>query len=91
MLKDLVYVRSNLQLAISSVAKDSSGSSHPWIGHSLSEEEDDLNIDGDTSDQPIDDRVPHPDEFDDHSSSGFTTPCDIDGLELYDVTSRPQE
>ena len=73
-------------------SKDSSDSSHPWIGHySPSEEEDDLNIDGDTSDQPIDDRVPHTDEFDDHSSSGFTTPCDIDDLELDDVTSRPHE
>ena len=90
-LEDLVYVRNNLQLAISSVAKDSSDSSHPWIGHSPSEEEDDFNIDGDTPDQPIDDRVPHTDEFDDHSSSGFTTPCDIDDLELDDVTSRPHE
>ena len=90
-LEDLVYVRSNLQLALSSVAKDSSSSSPPWIGHIPSAEEDDLGIDGDISDHPdpSDDGVTLTDEFDDHSSSAFTTPHSIDDLELHDVTSRP--
>ena len=41
-------------------------------------------------DMPSDDRVPL-DEYDDHSYSAFTIPCAFDDLELYDVTSRPQE
>jgi hypothetical protein len=51
-LEDLVYVRSNLKLALRSVAKDASSSSRPWFGP--------------------------------------TSPCSLDDLELYDVTSRPQ-
>ena len=75
-LEDLVYVRSNSQLALSSVAKDSSSSSHPWFDPSA---EEDLGIDGDTSDEPSDDRVLLDD--DDHSSSAFPTPCSHDDLE----------
>ena len=56
-----------------------------------STEEDDLGIDGDTSDEPSDDRVPVDDEFDEHNSSAFTSPCALHDLEIYDVTSRPQE
>ena len=65
MLEDLIYVRSNLKLSLSIVPKDSSSSSRPWLGPILSTEEDDLGIDGDTSD----DRVPVDDEFDEHNSS----------------------
>jgi hypothetical protein len=83
-LEELVYVRSNLKLALSSVAKDASSSSRPWFGPTLSIEEDDLDIDGDSLDELGDD-------FDDHTSSsgGFTSPCSLDDLELDDVTSRP--
>ena len=91
-LEDLVYVRSNLKLAMSSVAKDASSSSRPWFGPTLGIEEDDLDIDvdGDSLDELGDDRVPLTDDFDDHtsSSSGFTNPCSLDDLE-HDVTSRP--
>lgn len=87
-LEDLVYVRSNLQLALSSVAKDSSSSSRPWFDDDPSAKED-LSIDGDTSDEPSDDRALLDD--DNHSSRAFPTSCALDDLELYDVTSRPQE
>ena len=40
---------------------------------------------------PSDDRVPVDDEFDEHNSSAFTSPCALHDLEIYDVTSRPQE
>ena len=53
----------------------------------MSIEEDDLHIDGDTSD----DKVLVDNEFDEHNSSAFTSPCALDDLEIYDVTSRPQE
>ena len=49
-LEDLVYVCSNLKLALSSVPKDSSSSSQPWFRPIPSTNEDDLGIDGDTSD-----------------------------------------
>ena len=39
-LKDLVYVHNNLQLALSSLAKDSSSSYHPWFEPIPSVEED---------------------------------------------------
>ena len=76
-----------MKLALSSVPKDSSSSSQRWFGPISSIEEDDLGIDGDTSD----DRVPVDDEFDEHNSSAFTSPCILHDLEIYDVTSRPQE
>jgi hypothetical protein len=89
-LEDLVYVHSNLKMALSSVAKDASSSSRPWIGPTLNIE-DDLDIDGDSLDELGHDRVPLTDDFDDHTSSsnGFTCPCSLDDLELYDVTSKP--
>ena len=46
-----MYVRSNLQLALSSVAKDTSSSSHPWFQPFPNGDfaaEDDLEIDGDS-------------------------------------------
>ena len=51
-LEDLVYVCSNLQLALSSIDKDISSSSHPWFQPFPSTNfaaEDDLGIDGDNS------------------------------------------
>jgi hypothetical protein len=90
-LEDLVYVHSNLHLALSSVAKDASTSSRPWFEPILSAEEDDLGTDGDSLEEPSDDGGPLIDEFGGHTSSTFTSPCALDDLELYDVTSRPQE
>ena len=90
-MEGLVYVPSNLKLALSSVAKDSSSSSQPWFGPIPSTKEDDLGIDGDISDELSDDRVPVDDEFYEHSSSAFTSPGALVDLEIYDVTSRPQE
>ena len=88
-LEDLVYVRSNLKLAFRSVAKDASSSSQPWFGPVLSIEEDGLDIDGDSLDENSDDGGPLVYEFGGHTSSTFTSPCALDDLELYDVTSRP--
>ena len=72
-----------MQLALSSVAKDSSSSSHPWFGPILTAEEDDLGI----TNEPSDDEVSFIDDSDDHSSRTFPTPCALDDLELYDVTT----
>jgi hypothetical protein len=85
-LEDLVYVRSNLQLALKNVAKDSSNSSTPWLSPvpDAPEDGDDLGIESDRSSASV--------EFsDDHASSGFTAPTALDDIELFDVTSRPQE
>jgi len=94
-LENLVYVRSNLKLALNSVAKDSSSSTHPWFeaDPTSSAEENDLGIDGDSSDEPTatDDRVLVSDASDNNISSAFTAPCALDDLDLYDVTSRPLE
>lgn len=91
-LEDLVYVRNNLHLALSSLAKDSSSSYRPWFEPIPSVEED-FGIDGDSDDvdEPHDDGVPYIDDYEDHNSSAFSTPCALDDLELYDITSRPQE
>eukprot|EP00253_Pinus_taeda_P004216 PITA_04216 len=72
-LEDLVYVRSNLKLALSSVAKDASSSSDPWFDVDLEPEEDDNSIDGDSLDDP-NVGIPSIDDFDDQHSSGFTMP-----------------
>ena len=94
-LENLVYVRSNLKLALNSVAKDSSSSTHPWfeVEPTSSAEENNLGIDGDSSDEQTatSDRVLVSDASDNHISSAFTAPCALDDLDLYDVTSRPLE
>jgi len=94
-LENLVYVRSNLKLALKSVAKDSSSSTHPWFEAIPSAKEDDFGIDGDNSDEASAndecDRGSLNDASDGHNSTTFTDPCALDDLELYDVTSRPQE
>ena len=52
---------------------------------------DDLGTDDDIGDEPSDYRVPLIDEYDDRNSTAFTTPCALNDLEIYDVTSRPQK
>lgn len=85
-LEDLVYVRSNLQLALKNVAKESSNSSTSWIDHvpNASMDEADSYIDSD-----IDWELS--DESDAEASSGFTAPTALDDIELFDITSGPQE
>lgn len=85
-LEDLVYVRSNLQLALKNVAKESSNSSTPWIDPvpNASMDDADLYIDNDTDRE-------FADESDAEASSGFTTPTALDDIELFDVTSGQQE
>jgi len=85
-LEDLVYVRSNLQLALKNVAKESSNSSTPWIDlvpNALMDDAD-LYIDSDIDKELTD-------ASDAEASSGFTTPSALDDIELFDITSRPQE
>ena len=41
-------------------------------------EEDYIGTGHDISDEPSDNRVPLIDEYDDHNSSAFTTPCVLD-------------
>ena len=79
-LGDLVYVRSNLQLALSNVAKDETNSSTPWMEAvpNAHQDQDDFDSEGHESNG-------------DHDSSGFTPPSALDDIELFDVTSRPQE
>ena len=72
-LEDLVYVRSNLKLALSSVAKDAPSSSQPWFDVDLEPEEDDISTDGDSLDDP-NVGIPSIDDFDDHHYSAFTMP-----------------
>eukprot|EP00253_Pinus_taeda_P017432 PITA_17432 len=72
-LEDLVYVRSNLKLALSSVAKDASSSSEPWFDADLEPEEDDISTDGDSLDDP-NVGIPSIDDFDDQHSSAFPMP-----------------
>eukprot|EP00253_Pinus_taeda_P032318 PITA_32318 len=87
-LEDLVYVRSNLQLAMKNVAKESSNSSTPWINpvpNATMDDADlyidsDINIDGDFTN-----------ESDAEASSGFTTHTALDDIELFDITSGQQE
>ena len=88
-MEDLVYIYSNLQLALSSVAKDSSSSSSPWFAPILSATKGDLGTNGDKGDESSDNRFPLIDEYDAHNSSACTT-CDLVYLEFYDVTSMPQ-
>ena len=77
------------------MAKDSSSSTHPWFEAepTSSAEENNLGIDGDSSNEQTatDDRVLVSGASDNHISSAFTAPCALDDLELYDVTSRPLE
>ena len=83
-LEDLVYVRSNLQLALNNVAKDSSNFSTPCfnpVPYALVDE-DDLDIESDRASC---------ESSGDHASSGFTAPSALDDIELFDVTSRPRE
>eukprot|EP00253_Pinus_taeda_P011843 PITA_11843 len=77
-LEDLGYVRSNLKLALSSVAKDASSSSQPWFDADLEPKEDDISTDGDSLDEP-NVGIPSIDDFDDHHSSAFTMPSAHDG------------
>ena len=67
-LEDLVYVRGNLKLALSSVSKDSSSPIGPQFEPTPSAEEDDLGVgmDSDNSNKPIvdDDRYSLIDESD---------------------------
>ena len=79
-------------IGLKQFSKDSSSSYRPWFEPIPSVEED-LGIDGDSDNEPNDEvhGVPHIDEYEDHNSHAFTTPCALDDLELYDVTSRPQE
>lgn len=85
-LEDVVYVRSNLQLALKNVAKESSNSSTPWIDPvpNASRDEADFYIDSDINRELSD-------EFDVDASSGFTTPIALDDIELFDITSGPRE
>ena len=90
-LEDLVYVCSNLQLALSSVAKDTSSSSHPWFKPFPNGDfaaEDELEIDGDTSHETSanDNR-----DLADDLNSISSGPCALDDVELYDVSSRLEE
>lgn len=79
-LEDLVYVRSNLQLALSNVAKDETNSSSPWLEPvpDALRDQDDLDNESDESNG-------------DRDSSGFTPPSALDDLEIFDVTSRPRK
>jgi hypothetical protein len=83
-LEDLVYVRSNLQLALNNVAKDSSNLSTPCFNHvpDALVDEDDLDIESDRASC---------ESRGDHASSGFTAPSALDDIKLFDVTSRPRE
>eukprot|EP00253_Pinus_taeda_P013199 PITA_13199 len=85
-LEDLVYVRSNLPLALKNVAKESSNSSTPWIDlvPNASMDEVDLYIDSD-----IDKELTN--ESNAEASNGFTAPTTLDDIELFDITSGPQE
>ena len=82
-----------MKLALNSVAKNSSSSTHPWFEAepTSSVKENDLGIGGDSSDEPTatDDRVLVSDASHNHISSAFIAPCAIADLYLYDVTSRP--
>ena len=73
------------------MVKDSFSSSRTSFAPISSAEEDDLGTNGDIGNEPSDGRVPLIYENDDNNSSAFTTPCALDDLELYNVTSRPQE
>jgi hypothetical protein len=81
-LEDLVYVHSNLQLALNNVAKDSSNSSTPWfeaipaaLGHQDDFDLERNKVSGESNG--------------DHASSGFIILSALDDVELIDVTSRP--
>eukprot|EP00253_Pinus_taeda_P025970 PITA_25970 len=76
----------NLQLTLKNVAKESSNSSTPWINPvpNASMDEADLYIDSDIDRELTD-------ESDAKASSGFTTPTALDDIELFDITSGPQE
>lgn len=83
-LEDLVYVRSNLQLALNNVAEDSSNSSNPWFKLDFDAPGDENDID------TMSDRS-SPESSGNDASSGFTAPSAFDDIEHFDVTSRPQE
>jgi len=84
-LEDLVYVHSNLQLALKNVAKESSNSSTPWNDPvpNASMDDTDLYIDSEIDRELTD-------ESDAKASSGFTTPIALDDIELFYITSGPQ-
>ena len=77
-LGDLVYVRSNLQLALSNVAKDETNSSTPWMETISNAHQDQDDFDNESHESNGD-----------RDSSGFTPPSALDDIELFDVTSRP--
>ena len=83
-LGDLVYVHSNLQLALSNVAKDESNSSSSWLEfvRDALGDQDDLGIGSDRDSG---------ESNGDHDSSGLTPPSALDDLDLFDVTSKPRE
>ena len=83
----LVYAHSNFHLSLSSMAEDSMNSSSPWFKHvpTIAENYDDLG-NGHNSESNI-----TSDEYDHDDHISFTTPCTLDNLNLYDVTSRPHE
>eukprot|EP00253_Pinus_taeda_P030140 PITA_30140 len=85
-LEDLVYVRSNLELALKNVAKESSNSSTRWIDPiaNASRDEVDFYIDSD-----IDRELS--DESDAEASGGFTAPITLDDIEIFHITSGPQD
>eukprot|EP00253_Pinus_taeda_P029681 PITA_29681 len=87
-LEDLVYVRSNLQLALKNVAKESSNSSTSWIDPvpNATMDDADLYIDSD-----INTNREFTDEFGVEASSGFTAHTALDHIELLDITSGQQE
>ena len=77
---DLVYVCSNLQLDLINVAKDETNSSTPWMETVPNAHQDQDDFDNESHESNGD-----------RDSSGFTRPCALDDIELFDVTSRPQE
>ena len=83
-LEDLFYVRSNLQLALKNVAKESSNSSTPWIDPvpNATMGDADLYIDSDRE---------FADESGAEASSGSISHTALDDIELFDITSGQQE
>ena len=86
-LRYLVYAHSNLNLALSSMARYSMNSSSPWFNlvPTIAENYDDLG-NGHNSEYNI-----TSDEYDHDDYSSFTTPCTLNNFNLYDVPSRPHE
>ena len=87
-LEDLVYVRSNLQLALKNVSKESSNSSTSYIDPVLNASRDEGEADF-YNDSDIDRELS--DESNAEASSGVTTHTALDDIELFDITSGPRE